>query len=113
MVDKNQLMEVFLNIILNSIEAMPQGGELRVSSSTYKDPKKGIEFIRVGIADTGCGISPENLTRIFNRYFTTKNEGTGLGLAVVDRIVKAHGGCVSVESEPGKGTTFLVDLPAI
>ena len=113
LVDKNQLMEVFLNIILNSIEAMPQGGELRVSSSTYKDPKKGIEFIRVGIADTGCGISPENLTRIFNRYFTTKNEGTGLGLAVVDRIVKAHGGCVSVESEPGKGTTFLVDLPAI
>lgn len=113
LVDKNQLMEVFLNIILNSIEAMPQGGELRVSSSTYKDPKKGIEFIRVGIADTGCGISSENLTRIFNRYFTTKNEGTGLGLAVVDRIVKAHGGCVSVESEPGKGTTFLVDLPAI
>jgi len=112
LVDKNQLMEVFLNIILNSIEAMPHGGELRVSSSTYKDPKKGIDFIRVGIADTGCGISPENLTRIFNRYFTTKNEGTGLGLAVVDRIVKAHGGRVWVESEPGKGTTFLVDLPA-
>jgi signal transduction histidine kinase/DNA-binding response OmpR family regulator/putative methionine-R-sulfoxide reductase with GAF domain len=112
LVDKNQLMEVFLNIILNSIEAMPQGGELRVNNGTYKDPIKGIEFIRVGIADTGCGISPENLTRIFNRYFTTKNEGTGLGLAVVDRIVKAHGGRISVESEPGKGTTFLVDLPA-
>ncbi len=112
LVDKNQMMEVFLNIILNSIEAMPQGGELRVSSRPYKDSKRKVEFIRVGIADTGCGIPPENLNRIFNRYFTTKKEGTGLGLAVVERIVKAHGGLVSVKSQPGKGTTFFVDLPA-
>lgn len=111
--DKNQMMEVFLNIILNSIEAMPQGGELRVKSSTYKDPKRGGEFVRIGIADSGCGIPPENLTRIFDRYFTTKKEGTGLGLAVVERIVKAHGGFVSVESQPGKGTSFFVNLPTV
>jgi len=113
LVDKNQMMEVFLNIILNSIEAMPQGGELRVKSSTYKDPKRGGEFVRIGIADSGCGIPPENLTRIFDRYFTTKKEGTGLGLAVVERIVKAHGGFVSVESQPGKGTSFFVNLPTV
>ena len=113
LIDKNQMMEIFLNIILNSIEAMPQGGELKISNSIYKDPKREIEFIRVCIADTGCGISPENLTRIFERYFTTKKEGTGLGLAVVDRIVKAHGGRISVESKPGKGTAFFVDLPMV
>jgi len=113
LVDKNQMMEAFLNIILNSIEAMPQGGELKVSNSIYRDPKRRAQFIRVGIADTGSGIPSENLTRIFDRYFTTKKEGTGLGLAVVERIVKAHGGFVSVESEPSKGTTFLVHLPAV
>lgn len=113
LVDKNQIMEVFLNIILNAIEAMPRGGELKVSSAAYKAPKNGAEYVRVGIADTGYGIPPENLTRLFERYFTTKKEGTGLGLAVVDRIVKAHEGLISVESEPGKGTTFYVDLPAV
>ncbi len=111
--DKNQMMEVFLNIILNSMEAMPQGGELRVSNSIYKNPKEGREFVRVIIADSGCGIPPENLNRIFDRYFTTKKEGTGLGLAVVQRIVKAHGGYVSVKSQPKKGTSFFVDLPRV
>ena len=113
LVDKNQMMEIFLNLILNAIDAMPQGGELRVGNSTHKNSKSGIEFIRVEITDTGCGIPADKLSRIFDRYFTTKTEGTGLGLAVVDRIVKAHGGFVSVKSEVGKGTTFLVDLPAV
>jgi signal transduction histidine kinase len=84
-----------------------------VGNSTHKDPKSESEFIRIEITDTGCGIPPDKLSRIFDRYFTTKTEGTGLGLAVVDRIVKAHGGSVSVESEVGKGTTFSVDLPAV
>ncbi len=112
LVDKNQMMEVFLNVILNSIEAMPNGGELRVSNTTYRDEKRGGEFVQVCVSDTGSGISPENLGCIFDRYFTTKREGTGLGLAVVERIVKAHGGFVSVESQPGKGTRFFVNLPA-
>lgn len=113
LVDKNQIMEVFLNIILNSIEAMPQGGELRVNVDRNKDSKKDTEFIQISIADTGCGIPPENSTKIFDRYFTTKKQGTGLGLAVVDRIVKAQGGFVSVESGLNKGTCFYVNLPAM
>jgi len=64
------------------------------------------------MADSGCGIPTKNLNQIFDRYFTTKKEGTGLGLAVVERIVKAHGGFVSVESKPSKGTLFYVNLPA-
>jgi signal transduction histidine kinase/DNA-binding response OmpR family regulator len=112
LVDKNQMLEVFLNIILNSIEAMPEGGELRVSTTNHENENRGGEFVRVCISDTGCGIPPESLSSIFDRYFTTKKEGTGLGLAVVERIVKAHGGFVSVESQPGKGTLFFVNLPA-
>jgi signal transduction histidine kinase/DNA-binding response OmpR family regulator/putative methionine-R-sulfoxide reductase with GAF domain len=111
LVDKNQIMEVFLNIILNAIESMPKGGELGVKNSVYNPPQNGSECIRVEISDTGCGIAPENLNRLFERYYTTKKEGTGLGLSVVERIVKAHGGAVSVESELSKGTTFYVDLP--
>jgi signal transduction histidine kinase len=113
LVDKNQMMEIFLNLILNAVDAMPQGGELRVGNNHHKDPKSETEFIQIEITDTGCGIPADRLSRIFDRYFTTKKEGNGLGLAVVDRIVKAHGGSVSVESEEGKGTTFLVHLPAI
>ncbi|KPL04955.1 MAG: hypothetical protein AMJ73_03105 [candidate division Zixibacteria bacterium SM1_73] len=111
-INENEIMEVLLNIILNAIEAMPEGGELQVSLKSYQDPKKKGQFVQIGIADTGCGIAPENLNRIFDRYFTTKKEGTGLGLAVVERIVKAHGGFVSVKSELGKGTSFFVNLPA-
>jgi signal transduction histidine kinase/DNA-binding response OmpR family regulator len=113
LVDKNQMMEVFLNIILNAIEAMPKGGELTVKTSRSPDAKRGKEFIQIAIGDTGCGISPENLNLIFDRYFTTKKEGTGLGLAVVERIVKSYGGFVTVTSEPKKGTSFLVNLPLV
>jgi signal transduction histidine kinase len=111
-VNENEIMEVLLNIILNAIESMPEGGELRVSLKPHQETKKGKDLLQICIADTGCGIAPENLSRIFDRYFTTKKEGTGLGLAVVERIIKAHGGFVSVESEQGKGTSFFVNLPA-
>jgi signal transduction histidine kinase/DNA-binding response OmpR family regulator len=111
-INENEIMEVLLNIILNAIEAMPEGGELGVSLKPHPEPKKGTHLLQIGIADTGCGIAPENLSRIFDRYFTTKKEGTGLGLAVVERIVKAHGGFVSVKSELGKGTSFFVNLQA-
>ncbi|MCK4427952.1 MAG: GAF domain-containing protein, partial [candidate division Zixibacteria bacterium] len=111
-VNENGIMEILLNIILNAIEAMPEGGELRVSLRPHPEPKKKGQFLQICIADTGCGIAPENLSRISDRYFTTKKDGTGLGLAVVERIIKAHGGFVSVESELGKGTSFFVNLPA-
>jgi signal transduction histidine kinase/DNA-binding response OmpR family regulator len=113
LVDKNQMIEVFLNIILNAIEAMPNGGELMVKTSRKSDTTSGKEFIQITISDTGCGISPENLNQIFDRYFTTKKEGTGLGLAVVERIVKSYGGFVTVSSEPKKGTSFSVNLPLV
>jgi signal transduction histidine kinase/DNA-binding response OmpR family regulator/putative methionine-R-sulfoxide reductase with GAF domain len=111
-VNENEIMEVLLNIILNSVEAMSEGGELRVSLEFHQDPKKKGQFVQICIADTGCGIDQENLHRIFDRYFTTKKEGTGLGLAAVERIVKAHGGFVSVKSKPGRETSFFVNLPA-
>jgi signal transduction histidine kinase/DNA-binding response OmpR family regulator len=111
-VNENEIIESLLNIILNAFEAMPQGGELRVSLRPYQEPNKKGQFLQICIADTGCGIAPKNLAHIFDRYFTTKKEGTGLGLAVVERIVKAHGGFVSVQSELGKGTSFFVNLPA-
>jgi signal transduction histidine kinase/DNA-binding response OmpR family regulator len=112
-VNENEMMEVFLNIILNAIEAMPEGGELRVSLKPVKEESKNRgSFLQICITDSGHGIAPKNLSRIFERYFTTKKEGTGLGLAVVERIVKAHGGVVSVQSELGQGTSFFVNLPA-
>jgi signal transduction histidine kinase len=91
---------------------MSEGGELHVSLETHREPKKKGQFVQICIADTGCGISQENLGRVFDRYYTSKKEGTGLGLAVVERIVKAHGGFVSVKSKPGKGTSFFVNLSA-
>lgn len=111
-INENEIMEVLLNIILNAIDAMPDGGELQISLKLHQESEKKGRFLQICVADTGCGITPENLKRIFDRYFTSKKEGTGLGLAVVERIVKTHGGFVSVKSELGKGTSFFVNLPA-
>ena len=83
-----------------------------MSLKTHREPEKKGRFVQICIADTGGGIPQEDLGRIFDRYYTTKKEGTGLGLAVVERIVKAHGGFVSVKSKPGKGTSFFVNLSA-
>ncbi|MBC8207877.1 MAG: PAS domain S-box protein [Desulfobulbaceae bacterium] len=103
--DPDKLNQVFLNLLLNGIQAMDQGGVLvlRVSATT--------DTLEIQIEDTGCGISEENQNRIFDPYFTTKPEGTGLGLAMSAKIIEEHGGSIELRSEEGTGTTMTVHLP--
>lgn len=110
-VNKNQILEIFLNLFINAIEAMPHGGELAVLGLIEKPEHKKIEYLAIRISDTGVGISKENLSRIFERYYTTKETGTGLGLSVVERIISAHGGTLKVDSTEAKGTTFTLYFP--
>jgi signal transduction histidine kinase len=102
---------MFLNLFINAIDAMPQGGSLQVHGLIERPPHKKHDYLTVRVVDTGVGIKKESLARIFDRYFTTKETGTGLGLSVVERIISAHGGTLRVESTEGKGTTFTVYLP--
>jgi signal transduction histidine kinase len=104
--DEGQLRAVFLNLLRNSREAMPVGGTVRVR--TYG--ADGMAVAEVG--DTGGGIPPGDLTRIFEPFYSTKQRGTGLGLAFTQQVVKEHGGTIRCESEVGQGTTFTVALPA-
>jgi len=105
--DANQLQQVFTNIIMNAHQAMPDGGELRITSRQLGNE------IQVLFADSGEGIPSENLKRIFDPFFTTKEvgQGTGLGLSVSYGIVQSHGGTIEVESKMGVGSVFVVKLP--
>jgi two-component system sensor histidine kinase HydH len=105
--DPDRINQILLNLYLNAIDAMETGGELKVALSSDSEDSE----IYFRISDTGCGISPEHLPKIFDPYFTTKSTGTGLGLAIAHNIVDALGGKISVESNPEKGTTFTVALP--
>jgi signal transduction histidine kinase len=107
-INRNQILEALLNILMNSIDAMPEGGTLKVIGKIEKPEHKKQNYLALKIVDTGYGIRKENLSKIFDRYYTTKETGTGLGLAVVERIISAHDGTLRVESEEGKGTTFSV-----
>jgi two-component system, NtrC family, sensor kinase len=106
--DMNRLQQVILNLALNSCEAMPKGGTISITTSHAEGE------VRLEIADTGCGIKPELMERIFEPFYTTKpvGQGTGLGLAVTYGIVQQHGGSIEVECEEGKGTKFIIALPA-
>jgi len=103
--DRALLEQVFLNLIINSIEAMPKGGEIRISGKTDED------FIEVMIWDKGCGIPSNIRSKIFDPFFTTKSNGTGLGLSIAYNIVNAHGGKLFFDSNEGIGTVFTVRLP--
>lgn len=103
--DAEHLKSCFSNIILNAHHAMPEGGQLAVNIRAAQD---GVE---IAFNDTGTGIAPDHLEKIFEPYFSTKETGTGLGLALVKRIIEGHGGRISVASTPGKGTCFTVWLP--
>ncbi|MFH1335937.1 MAG: ATP-binding protein [Candidatus Zixiibacteriota bacterium] len=108
-IDPNEMKKALLNIMLNGVQAMPEGGELQVQS--HIDDSKGDVIIR--ITDSGVGISKENLSTIFQPYFSTKEKGTGIGLSIAYRIISDHKGKIEVESEVGKGTTFIITLPII
>jgi len=106
--DFGELRQAFVNLAMNAMEAMVQGGRLTVTLGASPDG----QVVEVVIADTGPGIPEELRSKIFDPFFTTKEKGTGLGLSVVYGIVQRHGGTISLDSEPGKGTTFTLRLPA-
>jgi two-component system sensor histidine kinase HydH len=117
--DNHQLEQVFVNLLLNAVEATGPNGSLTVATELLAAPPPHLTtkpttrpHIRVVVADTGIGITPENLGRMFEPFFTTKNYGTGLGLPITQRIVHEHDGHITVQSEPNKGTIFSILLPA-
>ncbi len=112
--DKSQIRQVFQNIILNAVEAMPNGGLIDIKGKLVALKNKSGEdalFFQISISDNGCGIEKENLCRIFEAYFTTKSSGSGLGLAIVNSIIQKNNGSITVDSKIGKGTTFTIELP--
>ncbi|MBN1807834.1 MAG: PAS domain S-box protein [Planctomycetes bacterium] len=117
-VDKAQIGQVIHNLVLNALQAMPDGGTVKVEASNMDHPPPGAaalaegRYIRISITDSGAGISPANLQNIFDPYFTTKQSGNGLGLTITYYIVKRHGGHIEVDSELEKGTAITVYLPA-
>jgi PAS domain S-box-containing protein len=104
-VDRGQIKQAFYNIIRNAFQAMPQAGLLRIRTDAND------EWVSITFADTGGGISAENMSKIFEPYFTTKAGGTGLGLLIVRRIVREHGGEIDLSSDAGQGLTFTIRLP--
>ena len=104
--DSSMLRQAFLNLALNACQAMPDGGTLRIHCESAKGRRVSVSF-----TDTGVGIKPEHLQRIFDLYFTTKEKGSGIGLSMVYRTIQMHDGEIEVESTPGAGTTFRVMLP--
>jgi len=109
--DLELLKQTALNLILNAIQAMPNGGKLTISTRKVKDQQKRSNFVEIGFADTGIGISREDKPKIFDPFFTKKERGTGLGLMIVHNIIKIHGGAIEIESSEGRGTTCTVTLP--
>ena len=100
------LQQAVLNLALNACQAMPNGGTLKLSCRSASHRR-----VEIDVEDTGVGIPPENLGKIFDLYFTTKETGTGIGLSMVFRIVQLHDGEVEVESTPGRGTRFRLVFP--
>jgi two-component system nitrogen regulation sensor histidine kinase GlnL len=111
--DDHQLEQVFVNLFLNAVDATGANGSLTVETEFVSTPAHpGPPHVRVTVADTGAGISPEHLAQMFEPFFTTKSNGTGLGLPISRRIVQEHRGLITVESQPNKGTIFNIILPA-
>ncbi|MFZ1917158.1 MAG: ATP-binding protein [Terriglobales bacterium] len=109
--DPDLLHRALSNLVLNAIDAMPQGGELTMQTVGAGSSEPGARMT-ISVSDTGSGLTPEECARLFTPYYTTKQHGTGLGLAIVQSVVSDHGGKISVESTKEKGTTFQIELPA-
>jgi nitrogen fixation/metabolism regulation signal transduction histidine kinase len=103
--DPELLHRAISNLVLNAIDVMPQGGNLTLRTSRDQNTA------RIEVSDTGSGLTPEECARLFTPYYTSKSHGTGLGLAIVQSIVSDHRGRISLKSQPGKGTTFIIELP--
>ncbi|HKQ32476.1 MAG TPA: ATP-binding protein, partial [Thermodesulfobacteriota bacterium] len=114
MADPNQLWQVFINIILNAVQAMPKGGDLTVETSNHWEEfaSGDSNHIYIHFKDTGVGIDKEDITKIFDPFFTKKDMGTGLGLSIAYKIIEKHKGRIIVESEKGSGTIFTIELPS-
>ncbi|OGP91340.1 MAG: hypothetical protein A2031_04120 [Deltaproteobacteria bacterium RBG_19FT_COMBO_43_11] len=104
--DINKLQQAFLNLIKNAMESMPAQGKISIEVG-----KEGKNYIAVSISDTGCGMTSEEIERIFNPEYTTKEKGVGLGIPLANEIIRGHGGEIRVISRKGEGTTFEVILP--
>jgi signal transduction histidine kinase len=110
--DSRQLEQVLVNLYLNAMDAMPEGGKLTVGATLERCDGMMTPMVMMTVTDTGFGIEQKHLSKIFLPFFTAKKRrGLGLGLSICERIIKNHGGKINVESRPGKGTTFTVCLP--
>jgi signal transduction histidine kinase len=107
--DKGKIHQALLNIFINAIQASPNGGIIEIETQIQGDPIKNFKIITI---DHGEGIKPDVLKFVFDPFYTTKQSGTGLGLSIVRNIIKNHNGDISIESEPGKGTSVCMELPA-
>jgi nitrogen-specific signal transduction histidine kinase/ActR/RegA family two-component response regulator len=111
--DEGQLSQVIHNLVLNAVQAMPEGGTLRIVADQVRSVTTRKPVVKISVTDSGVGIPEHDLPRIFDPYFSTKQTGNGLGLATCYSIITRHGGTISVESKVGQGSTFLVTLPAL
>jgi len=107
--NKAEIRQVIWNLILNAVQAMPEKGILKIETRQVFNNKK--KYLEILISDTGCGIEEKNQDKVFEPFYTTKENGTGLGMAIVNRIVKSHMGQVRIKSKPGKGTDCIMLLP--
>jgi signal transduction histidine kinase len=107
--DESQLQQAFMNLLLNAVEAVGNNGVLTIGTEIAAGTD-GTQRLKISIHDTGMGITQENLTHLFEPFFTTKKNGTGLGLSITRRIVEEHRGVIEVQSEPGRGSTFIISL---
>jgi len=109
-IDREQIKQVFLNVLLNGIEATSENGKIMVQTRSFMKPG-GDPYVQVEFSDTGCGIPPDYIEDIFNPFFTTKSTGSGLGLSISNQIIQDHKGYIVVESQLGKGSSFFINLP--